>query len=89
MKHAQILTLTVAPFLLTACAASIAGDVQKPSPAMQEPCQAAVVLPLRELSQSEAEVFWGRDRTSLRNCGERYGLLLEFINAQADVRMTR
>lgn len=34
-------------------------------------CPAPVTLPDRDLSQSEAQTFWGTDRTSLRICEAR------------------
>jgi len=39
-----------------------------------------VVLPERALNDQEIEVFWGRDRSALRECGTR----LEVAAGRAD-----
>jgi len=31
-------------------------------------------------------VFWGRNRSALRDCGERYGLLMEWVRGQVGAR---
>ncbi len=83
----KILMLGGSLFLLTACGGSIAGDVVRPPAAMDEPCAQPTGLPQRALTQSEVEIFWGGDRTALRNCGERYEVLRDLISSQADVRV--
>jgi hypothetical protein len=35
------------------------------------------------MTQGEVEVFWGRDRSALRNCAEMHSALVRFIDAQA------
>lgn len=37
----------------------------------KKPCAAPVTLPDRDLSEREAQSFWGSDRTALRVCETR------------------
>jgi hypothetical protein len=62
--------------LLTACGASVRGDVP---PSLKEKCALPVELPERALSDREVEVFWGRDRSALRACGSRHSGLVGAI----------
>jgi hypothetical protein len=69
-------------FLLTACAESI-GSIEPPvlvdPPAsLVVKCSRPVILPNRELSQSEVEKLWISDRSNLLACGERHESLVEF-----------
>lgn len=78
--------LLVPLFLLTGCADSI-GSVEPPklAPApisLTEPCARPVLLPDRELSQSEVERFWLRDRGSLITCAERQQALKDFYTSR-------
>ena len=41
-------------------------------PSLTAPCAAPVPLPIRDLSDQEIEVLWGRDRSALRECGSRF-----------------
>ena len=89
MKRAKILTLVASLSLQTACAGSIAGDVVRPSPEMAEPCTEPARLPVRALTQAEVEIYWGRDRTALRNCAEMHNAVVALIDAQADAQLNR
>lgn len=64
----RTLLLCLNAYLLTACGAS---DPVKPSVA---PCVMPIDLPDRALSDRDVEVMWGRDRSSLRECGARLEL---------------
>jgi hypothetical protein len=39
-----------------------------PPPSLTTPARLPVDLPARALSQREVEIYWGRDRTNLRQC---------------------
>ena len=60
----------------------IAVDVAPPPDTLVVPCAQPLGLPMRALTQGEAEVLWGRDRSGLRDCGERHGLLVEWARGQ-------
>ena len=66
----QILLPLALVCLLTAC-----GGLTSARPAVA-PCLLPEVLPARALSDQEIELLWGRDRTALRNCGERLAVSL-------------
>lgn len=79
--------MLIAPLLaLTACAGSIAGDLEPPPTALVAPCDEPTQLPVRTLTQAEVEVAWGRDRAALRACGERHGLLVRWVEGQVGSR---
>lgn len=63
-----------------------AADVAPPPASLVVPCQVPQGLPVRTLTQGEAEVLWGRDRGGLRECGERHGLLVAWAKGQVGVR---
>ena len=69
-------TLMLLPLLwvLTACTGSTDAEPPVP-PSLLAPCAAPHALPERALSRAEVEVFWGRDRTALRRCGEQIAAL--------------
>jgi hypothetical protein len=68
--------MLVAALMLTACGSSIKSEpvvrtvlVNPVVPeAAKVPCDAPVTLPERDLKPSEVTRFWGRDRTSLKQC---------------------
>lgn len=68
---------------LTACAASTSGDIQPPPASLMVACAQPQALPVRDVQQAEAEVFWGRDRAALRDCAERHALLVQHTIRQA------
>lgn len=69
--------------LLAACGGSTYGDVPLPGDRLLEPCAAPAVLPDRALTQAEVERWWGRDRTTLRDCAGRQALLVSWARAMA------
>lgn len=67
---------------LTACAK----DEPSPSQAMVPPsllvgCPAPVDLPPRDLTGTEVEILWGRDRSALRKCGGKIAAISETLGA--------
>lgn len=67
---------------LTACAK----DEPPPSQALVPPsllvgCAAPVDLPQRDLTGTEVEVLWGRDRSALRACGSQVSAISETLGA--------
>ena len=78
--------LLALPLALTACLGSTAADVEPPPASLVVPCQEPQRLPVRTVTQGEGEVFWGRDRAALRDCGERHGLLVAWARGQVGVR---
>ena len=67
---------------LTACSASI-GSVEPPKlvtppEELTESCARPVLLPDRELTQAEVEMFWINDRENLIRCGYRLQELIAF-----------
>ena len=67
--------------LLTACGGSTVVEAVDlavpPSPSLLMPCREPVLLPERALSDREVEIFWGRDRSALRECASRHAGLAE------------
>lgn len=61
---------------LAGCAERVTPVEIPPPPAMAvEACRPPVSIPVREATQAEVEQWWGRDRTSLRECGARQRVL--------------
>lgn len=56
--------------LIVACLALASSGCVK-GEANPPPCAAPVELPDRALNDQEIEVMWGRDRSALRECGDR------------------
>jgi len=86
VKRLKTLTLIALPLVLGACSGSI-GSVEPPKlapppEALTEPCARPVLLPERELSQREVELFWLRDRANLIECGQYKDLLEEFYRTR-------
>ncbi len=65
-------------FLLAACGGSTFADLPPP-PSLTAPCPKPVTLPERELSVTEIELYWGRDRGHLRQCGEQVDALAGWV----------
>lgn len=63
--------MALACFLLVGCSGSVSVKAPAPSPSLTSPCAAPVALPDRALTMTEVEVFWGRDRSALRECGSK------------------
>lgn len=57
--------------VLTGCANGKPAPVIIPA-SLLVPCDAPVALPSRDLTFTEVEVFWGRDRSALRTCADRH-----------------
>lgn len=74
----------VLPLVLTACGGSTVARplVLVPSPSLLVACAAPVALPDRALTQAEAEIYWGRDRTALRACGGQVSGLATWLAQQ-------
>lgn len=77
---------TALPFLLAACAASTPGDIAAPPEALMAPCAAPLRLPQRDATQAEVERWWGHDRSALRDCAARHGLLIDWAEGQMAAR---
>lgn len=58
------LLIAVAFLVLASC---VSASVEAKPP----PCADPVELPDRALNDQEIEVLWGRDRSALRECGDR------------------
>jgi hypothetical protein len=58
-------------FALTGCASVEPAPVIIPA-SLLVPCDAPVALPSRDLTFTEVEVMWGRDRSALRTCSDRH-----------------
>jgi hypothetical protein len=54
-----------------------------PPPSLTAPCPMPVALPERALSMTEIELYWGRDRGHLRQCGEQLAGLVGWANQDA------
>lgn len=61
----SMMAMGVAVFFLAACSPVPSGS---PAPL---PCVTPVTLPDRALSDRDVEIYWGRDRSALRECGAR------------------
>lgn len=58
--------MTVSAFcLLAGCSASTSADLP---PSLIAPAQPPVILPDRAMTMTEVEIYWGRDRSALRQC---------------------
>ena len=72
--------------LLAACGASAPADLTRPPPELMAACGVPVALPDRAATQAEVERWWGADRSALRSCGARHGLLAEWAAGQLAAR---
>ena len=76
MRRAMPLMALIASFfLLAACNGSTASGgirLDPPPPSLTEPCQPAVVLPARDMTQAEVERFWRADRARVAACREKH-----------------
>lgn len=73
-RRGLILSASLWPFLLSGCGGSIpySNPAEDFPPSLTRPCQKPVVLPDTALNDQQVEVFWGRDRKSLLDCGGRF-----------------
>lgn len=74
----RILSACLLPFLLSGCGGSTP-SVDDPEdtfpPSLTRPCPRPVALPDAALNDQQVEVFWGRDRKALLDCGGRLEVL--------------
>lgn len=61
--------------VLTGCASVEPAPVIIPA-SLLAPCTTPVALPSRDLTFTEVEVMWGRDRSALRTCRDRHSGLV-------------
>lgn len=66
---------------LTACAKDEPSSQALVPPSLLVGCQAPVDLPSRDLTGTEVEVLWGRDRSALRKCGGQISAISETLGA--------
>jgi hypothetical protein len=78
MRHATTLMLAGLLFPLAACSGSTPARPVPPPPSLTAPCAEPVWLPARDMTQAEVETFWGRDRTALRECGDKHAALVAY-----------
>jgi hypothetical protein len=73
-------------FLLTACGGLTSVEAvdfgAAPQASLTLACGAPVLLPERALSDRDVEIYWGRDRRALRECGSRHSALAEAANGR-------
>ena len=67
------------PLILASCGEDRPSEIPAPPPSLTPPCALPQSLPERALSQSEVELLWGRDRSSLRSCASRHDGLADYI----------
>lgn len=86
MKLPGIHLLLVALSALTACGVSTpsidAPRVAEIPQEFEQSCSRPVVLPERDLSQLEVELYWATDRTNLVNCGDLHRNTVEWITSR-------
>ncbi len=82
MKPVKISMLIALPFLVPACSvfspASL--DLDPPPAVAMAPCPSLQSDPGRALSQAEAEIYWGRDRSAWRSCNGKHEILIDWID---------
>ena len=66
--------------LLAGCAGSNSVEPISPPPSLTLPCKEPSDLPDRSINDQEIEVFWGRDRSALRECTSRHQGLVTWLN---------
>lgn len=76
-RPALILSGFLSLSLLSGCGGSIptSNPPQDWPPSLVRPCNKPVLIPGRDLSDQEVEVFWGRDRKSLLDCRGRFEVI--------------
>ena len=82
MNPFKIPTLIVPLLALTACG-DLMNSVEPPSlepppVSFTQPCERPILLPNREVTQSEVETLWAGDRVRLITCANRYSALVDF-----------
>lgn len=65
---------------LTACVGSTASGarLEAPPPSLTQPCQPAVDLPMRDLTQADVEQFWRADRARISACREKHQAMVDW-----------
>lgn len=72
---------------VAACSPRIAADISPPPDALLVACAEPQTWQRGQaLSQAESEIFWGRDRTALRDCADRHALLADWARGQMGAR---
>ena len=74
--------LAASAFLLASCSASAPVRPLPPPPSLVAPCAPPVALPVRDVTQGEVETWWGRDRSALRECGEKHAALARYTTPE-------
>ena len=70
---------------LAACSPDIAADIAPPPDSLVERCDAPQTWARgTDLTVAQTAILWGRDRTALRDCGERHELLAEWARGQME-----
>ena len=66
---------------LTGCGGLTKGELVAVAPRASAvaACSAPVVLPERDISATEVEILWGRDRSALRICASRHAALAQHL----------
>lgn len=80
MKLEMTLIAIVLLIALTACGGSIKPDkieLEELPPSVKQPCAYGVLLPERELTQTESEEYWRADRRSLKVCREKHQIVVD------------
>lgn len=75
----RILPVACLPLALSGCFGADVPLTEPPPPSLLVECPAPVAIPQRDLTATEVEVFWGRDRTALRTCADRHGALVKVV----------
>lgn len=75
----RILPVACLPLVLSGCFGADVPLTDPPPASLLVACTAPVAIPQRDLTATEVEVFWGRDRTALRECADRHGALAKVV----------
>lgn len=75
----RILPVVCLPLALSGCFGADAPLTEPPPSSLLVLCPPPVAIPQRDLTATEVEVFWGRDRTALRTCADRHSALVKVV----------
>lgn len=75
----RILPVACLPLVLSGCFGVDVPLSDPPPASLLVTCPAPVAIPRRDLTASEVEVFWGRDRTALRACADMHNALVKVV----------
>ena len=79
LRKIKLLLLPIA-FLLAGCGGSTGlSKTTFLDTALTDACAAPVTIPERPLKQTDIEAYWGKDRASLINCGQRQQNLVKAV----------